>query len=369
MKWGKLNTWKADNWLSVFLIGALLTGIDSGFTSPINRAAFGRTAKPAVPCGPATGSRPLALAPSSKPADPDSAFPELKRTPAPRRANRPSAPFFLINDKIGIQAQPCDNAITLAYYGGISPDDFTAYNELTPQDIVQPGVVYYLEKKEKRAKIAFHVVKAGQTLRQVAYQYGVQVRALEDYNQLEATQRLREGRVLWLQTKRPRNQPPEIRTPLPTTKPASPPARQPAPTPRYSPPTRDTLTLELTLADSIASTEPDPVPETRWETKTTPAKITPAAGNRPAPKPTSKKPRNDDRVWINQFQIETGQGDSPILSGNAPSADVRFHVVRPGENLYRIGLRYKVTPAQIQAWNNLPSQTVEIGQRLVIYRR
>ncbi|RAJ98212.1 LysM repeat protein [Larkinella arboricola] len=46
-----------------------------------------------------------------------------------------------------------------------------------------------------------------------------------------------------------------------------------------------------------------------------------------------------------------------------------IHVVQAGENMYRIGLRYKVKPTQIQQWNNLPDLTAVVGARLVIRKK
>ena len=41
--------------------------------------------------------------------------------------------------------------------------------------------------------------------------------------------------------------------------------------------------------------------------------------------------------------------------------------VKSGDVLGKIALRYRVTVSQIKRWNNLRSNTIRIGQRLVIY--
>jgi len=46
-----------------------------------------------------------------------------------------------------------------------------------------------------------------------------------------------------------------------------------------------------------------------------------------------------------------------------------LHVVKPGENLYRVAMRYRVTPLQVQRWNSLTSQVLEVGMKLVIKNR
>ncbi|MGA0557013.1 LysM peptidoglycan-binding domain-containing protein [Larkinella sp. VNQ87] len=59
----------------------------------------------------------------------------------------------------------------------------------------------------------------------------------------------------------------------------------------------------------------------------------------------------------------------PAASGNPAPTDELIHLVQPGENMYRIGLRYKVKPEQVQKWNNLPNLTVVVGMRLVIRKK
>jgi membrane-bound lytic murein transglycosylase D len=51
------------------------------------------------------------------------------------------------------------------------------------------------------------------------------------------------------------------------------------------------------------------------------------------------------------------------------STEELIHVVKPGENMYRIGLRYNVKPEQVRQWNNLPDLTAVVGARLVIRKK
>jgi len=60
--------------------------------------------------------------------------------------------------------------------------------------------------------------------------------------------------------------------------------------------------------------------------------------------------------------------DSPASTPDspAPTADI-YHTVQPGENLFRIALRYGTTVGAIVAANNLPdSSSVRVGQELLI---
>jgi predicted nucleic acid-binding Zn-ribbon protein len=46
--------------------------------------------------------------------------------------------------------------------------------------------------------------------------------------------------------------------------------------------------------------------------------------------------------------------------------NAKYHVVKRGENLYRIGLKYRVSVDQLKEWNNLRSNEVSVGQKLVV---
>jgi LysM repeat protein len=57
----------------------------------------------------------------------------------------------------------------------------------------------------------------------------------------------------------------------------------------------------------------------------------------------------------------------PVPKTPAPRSEekVRYHVVAPGENLYRIGLKYNLTVTRLMALNHLTGeQSVQPGQRL-----
>ncbi|MFH1489692.1 MAG: LysM domain-containing protein, partial [Pseudomonadota bacterium] len=44
-----------------------------------------------------------------------------------------------------------------------------------------------------------------------------------------------------------------------------------------------------------------------------------------------------------------------------------FHVVKPGENLYRIGLKYGLSTNEVRRLNNLaPNAVIHVGQKLTV---
>jgi hypothetical protein len=57
---------------------------------------------------------------------------------------------------------------------------------------------------------------------------------------------------------------------------------------------------------------------------------------------------------------------APPQAGIAEEGRPVYHVVKRGENLYRIGLKYRVSADHLRDWNNLRSNEISVGQKLVV---
>lgn len=267
----------------------------------------------------------------------DLGFPLLKKLDDPSLVKEGVLPavYYAINDRLGVQAQPCDNIITLAYYGKIKVKTFKKFNELTSQDVILPGQIYYLEIKAKRAKIPFHVVQKNQDLREIANMYGVRLKSLLVYNHVEPTQRIQAGRILWMQKKRPRSRPVEYQQ-LPPEDNRSREPKAPAVT-RTEPP--------LTTPDSLIR---------QLEAKP----------------PVAVAPPVEDKSLVEPDVLEKTTepaSDLTDTSWDDIKENIKLHVVQAGETYYSISRLYKVTPRQLYLWNNLSEKIpLEVGQQLII---
>lgn len=256
----------------------------------------------------------------------DVGFPVLRKLPATTSKDpltRASAQFYEINDLKGIQAQPCDNLITLAYYGEMSVKSFLEINDLTDRDLVRPGEIYYLEQKARKAKIPFHVMQAGQTLREVSTTYGIRMKYLLKYNHLEANQRLQPGRILWLREKRPNNVPAEYQV-LPEVQP------QPEPTVAQRKLTREN---EESTIDS----------------------------------PTLPSPRLADTDSTASSAADTARlsGGKPASAETAPP--FLYYTVKEGDTHSGVAQRYNLPLSDLMTWNNLSyRKPLVAGQRLIV---
>lgn len=271
---------------------------------------------------------------------------------------RSEATFYEINERKGIQAQQCDNVITLAYYGDISIDRFLKYNDMNPnQDVIHPGLIYYLERKDKRAKIPFHVAQKNQTLLEIANIYGVRLASLTKFNRMTTAQRLQRGRIVWLQTQRPLNQPieyvqlpPEESIPIP----------QPVVT---RPSVRDTIPYR-----------PEPKPVIPTVARKTPDTLaTPIS--KPAPVAVVPKPVDAPVVRAGGMGKATPPRELAVTDSLIQQDTIRmemaekrkWHIVKPGQTYYAIANMYRITLRQLYAWNNLSEKIpLRVGQQLIV---
>jgi len=260
----------------------------------------------------------------------DIGFPTLVRLPQESVGTRSAAVFYGINDRLGVQAQPCDNVIMLAYYGKLKPEKFLEYNSLSDRDVIRPGQIYYLEKKAKRAKVPFHVVQRNETLRDISDIYGVQLESLLKYNDISPTQRVQAGRIIWMQKKRPRNRPIEYQK-LPSEIP---------------PVNYESAPI---LADTIIKAPPM------------------AAAQKPS---TDSVKVHVTKPVDNVAVIVTKPASTPAVSpDNTKIIDntLKLHIVTPGQTLSGLAKQYGATLAQISRWNNLAVNVpIEVGQELVV---
>jgi LysM repeat protein len=175
------------------------------------------------------------------------------------------------------------------------------YNDFTPSYALSEGEKVYLKPKRRRASARMHTVRSGESLRDIAQEYGVLLELLARRNQVGVDFIPAAGERIELRGKA--EHPPKAA-----------PAREQAPglsptPPGLNPPARDAATV----------------------------RDTPSAQQSPAP------------------------------AGLAlPAAS--FHEVATGDTLFNIARRYNISVDDLRSWNQLPDNTIKIGQKLVVGR-
>ncbi len=253
----------------------------------------------------------------------DTGFPELQRiTPADAPADEPV--IYRINGRKGILAQPGDEIPQLAAKGKVGVYKFLKHNDLTERDQVESGTVYYLQPKSRKAKVPYHTVAEDETLWGISHAYGIRLKNLLKFNRLKNVQRLQPGRVVWLQKKRPKNQPVEIiEEAIPTDN---------TPLPRE----KDIATNQKKNKGNSSSI-------------------------------IDRKQNSDDDIVIIESDEQLNQlFEEGTSNNNATASTSRSHFVQKGETLFSIARKYGVSVDDLMRWNNLQSSALQANQRLVI---
>ena len=260
----------------------------------------------------------------------------------------------VVNKTQVILARRGDTPAKLAFKGGITRDEFFKYNEMKSFEEIQPNKFYYLEKKRNKAMVLFHVVQYGESLWQIAHNYGINMEAILDKNRMDQNEALVPGRLLYLRTKRPKNKAVEIR---PVTQPVS-----------ISNPVRDTLTAEEIL-------EKFAIKDTTTENKGSQENSnfiyhTVVQGETLFSISKLYKVPNDGVVeWNSMTDYKLSIGQRLVVGKKIiPTQDIT-HTVLAGETIYKIANFYKVTPNEIQEWNNKSDMNLKIGEKLIIRKK
>jgi membrane-bound lytic murein transglycosylase D len=152
--------------------------------------------------------------------------------PTAARAGNPA----VVTEKVGkrefkkrnglkvIIAHRSDTKDKLALQARMSTKRFLALNDMYSFDPIVEGEAYYIERKNSKAQVQYHVVKPGERVQQIAQHYGVKMKSILWNNRMKANEVLATGRLLWMQHRRPANTPIEFQK----TYPESEPTRKPA---------------------------------------------------------------------------------------------------------------------------------------------
>jgi membrane-bound lytic murein transglycosylase D len=294
--------------------------------------------------------------------------PLLATAPVPRRGQRPAtAPtvavatsYLTINGLRALIAQPGDTPASLAARGGASEGFFMKVNELSRNELLIPGSPYFFERKRDAAEQEYHIVRPGQSLTAIAQHFGVLRHALMAYNHLHVGEAVQPGLVLWMAHVRPRNVAAEYRA-LPGSRPAPVVvAQRPTPAPE---PAEEEETAEAEQAEEIAA-----INELPTEVPGAPVLSLPTVPARPMALPTASAPAvvpaPSPRPAVVARPARPVAPAAPVAAPARPAA-ASTYTVAPRETLYSVARRFGVRPAELAAWNNLPSTAaLQVGQVL-----
>ncbi|WP_051313512.1 lytic transglycosylase domain-containing protein [Sporocytophaga myxococcoides] len=218
-----------------------------------------------------------------------------------------------INGLKVIKAKEGDSFAKLAYQGGITTNQLLDYNDLNSFDKVKGGKIYYLEPKRSRAIVMFHIVKPGETLLDVSDQYGIRVNDIKRKNRMKLSENgLKPGRVLWLKKRRPKDTPIEIK-PVTIEK------------------TPEVVKPPVQITEVVNDIKPEEKPPVKEEAK-------PEA--KPELKNQGTKPEDESIFMDGYIKPTTEKG-------------YKIHIVEAGQTLYGISKMYSTTVDSLKYYNDL----------------
>lgn len=273
----------------------------------------------------------------------DVGFPQLKRITMV--STSPDSPiFYEINGKKGILSQPGEEVAQMSAKSKIKIGKFLSINNMNDKDIAKAGSVYYLQKKNKKAKVPFHTVLGEQTLWDVSQMYGVQLKYLLKYNRMKNSEILQTGRIIWMQKTRPKNQPIEViqeaipdrdKLPLKETfekKEEVAKVEKPIkPKENSNKPEKEVIPTQQIVKEKEALKIEDPLFET---------------------KPVKDIPKKEDKV--------VSETPKKIIESKS---SINTHTVKQGETLFSISKKYNLTISQLRSINGLKeNESISVNQ-------
>ncbi len=288
----------------------------------------------------------------------DVGFPQLKRITMV--STSPDSPiFYEINGKKGILSQPGEEVAQMSAKSKIKIGKFLSFNNMNDKDIAKEGSVYYLQKKNKKAKVPFHTVLGEQTVWDVSQMYGVQLKYLLKYNRMKNSELLQPGRIIWMQKTRPKNQPIEViqeaipekdKLPLKETfekKEEIAKVEKPIrPKEISNKPEKEVIPTKQIAKEKEGLKIEDPLFDTK------PAKDIPKFET----KPVKDIPKKEEKV--------ISETPKKIIESKS---SINTHTVKQGETLFSISKKYNLTISQLKNINGLKeNESISVNQVLKV---
>jgi len=259
-----------------------------------------------------------------------------------------NAPVWVsINRVRAVRVSANESIEDIILAGGISQAGFLRFNEIKASHQLEQDHYYYLQLKRTQAIVAFHTVEKGETLWSIAQHYGVTTNAIRSKNRMPKNEALKEGRVLWLQDKRPHDRPIEYKTILPVL-----------------------LVPQLELKKDTVLVKSEPIVNMNIQSNVL---LNPSLNiyHVVAPKETMfslsrQYGVSSDSIlaWNNltTYALQSGQN---LIVGKKVEQHVK-HVVQQGETLYKISKLYNVSVDSLLQLNHKSDPSLKLGEELII---
>lgn len=240
-----------------------------------------------------------------------------------------------INGVSTIRAVSGDNVRILTAHAVVDLPKFLKWNDMEKGDEIVPGQVYFLGRKRLKGSADFHKVELGETLWMISQQYGLKLKRLRRYNRLEDEVEPAPGTMLYLASRRPREDAvvANVENPVEVSK-------------------AETFNWAVTTES-----------EQQEVVRVTPVVINPTTESEIDAARVVSKPV--DSLKILQVN-KTGETlPDTVQAITLPIPENNRHIVQAGETLYGIARLYDITVMDIVSLNDLSLQEgIQTGQVL-----
>jgi LysM repeat protein len=80
--------------------------------------------------------------------------------------------------------------------------------------------------------------------------------------------------------------------------------------------------------------------------------------------PPKRNPVDSSKIKVDESHANA-DAKEPAAPGGTPSP-YKIHIVQPGETIYKIAARYKITTQQLINWNGIVNNKIDVGQELAV---
>ena len=258
----------------------------------------------------------------------------------------------------------------IAHYLGLEVEDLLEYNEglKDAHQKIHPGDRVYLQSKRNfnHGKELWHYVRQGETMYYISQLYGIKLDKLYHKNRMEKGTEPAIGEKIKLRWRIGKDEIPRLASDIKSILPDKPLESTPdtevsqAITPMAEPITRPKAQTPVPInTEAIKAPAPKPKPAPTPVPKPA-TKTIPAAQSIP-PKSESIPPRTES------IPPKTESIPPPVEAVKPPvDSNQDGHEVSPGDTVYNLSKKYGIKPDQIREWNALSSDSIKIGQKLII---
>lgn len=237
---------------------------------------------------------------------------------------------------------------------------------MNPMDNIHIGKVYYLKSKRDKAPIPYHVAVPNETLWDISQMYAIKLNKLIEYNRLGGITKLQPGQLIWMQSKRPKNEPIQYLVKENSLANIEPKEENKI---VYSDKTTQYQNeTVIALQESTFSKKPEMPREQKNESQDLKINTLQETYKEPEQAPILYVAR-EKRTPIQKETVITPQ-ESKTSTQNAGSKEKKFtiHEVKPSDTLEKIAKLYDVETKQLIELNNLNNTKLEAGLKLIIKR-